>query len=97
MQGEGKETRTHTNIKLAVEVLLCRKQAGKCDGDWLGWAEILWMGWSGKASLRRETIRQTPDICVKLQGKSIAGGGTSKYKGPGVTSERNPSWVEDSE
>lgn len=29
-----------------------------------------------RESLRRETIRQTPDICVKLQGKSIAGGGT---------------------
>lgn len=41
------------------------------------------MGWSGKAFLGRWTVRQTPDVCVKLQGKSTAGGGTSMCKGPG--------------
>lgn len=46
---------------------------------------------------RRWIIRQTPDICMKLQRMSIAGRGTSKCKGPGVRSERKLAWLENSE
>lgn len=41
------------------------------------------MGWSGEALLWRGTVRQTPDVCAKLRGKSTAGGGTGMCKGPG--------------
>ena len=38
------------------EVELCRRPARKCGSDWLGWEALLWVGWSGRALLRRWTL-----------------------------------------
>lgn len=44
-----------------------------------------YFGWGGQGgALRKQIIRQTPNICMKLQKMSIAGRGTSKCKGPGA-------------
>lgn len=54
------ETRYLENFQREEE--LCRRPARKCGSDWLGWEALLWVGWSGRALLRRWMVKQIPDI-----------------------------------